>query len=501
MLRRESVCVLVRDRRGVSAAQRVDQLLSTWEQRLGVILPRPVVFDADLTVPGMRLSPSDTKWICNNVKTVVHCAASVLIEDTPFGEPMKTNLDGTRNLLDLIRDSVVEDFHFISSAYSYGRVPAGHRVVEELHPDDGPRGNVYQTSKMLAEHLVTSAAGGFTRTIYRPSTIIGESSSGYAPSFNAIYTPLRLGWLVFRNQAQLTPDIYQQLGARKKEARNLVPVDWVARAVSSLVRSPACHQRIYHLTNPTSTDGKDIILAMIETVLESRSLDVSEDSFADSERLDDADFGRRIEAFSSHFQADPEFDNSNFLRTGVCPPCPKVDQASLKRTFEHAIRVRFENHETQTEINRNSDLNQILVKLTRELSANRDGKSPKLNGNGNRYHTALPYRLTISGSGGGCWQIISESGSIRIGLPDGTADESPHLYATSRSIQDWLANRISFAEAQRSGKFLLMAKTSEVERSQEVFEELRELIRGSMNLSQFHSQNGTTHDETLTTIK
>ncbi|MHA0111913.1 SDR family oxidoreductase, partial [Klebsiella pneumoniae] len=62
---------------------------------------------------------------------------------------------------------------------------------------------MYEQSKCLSEHLVATSDGDFSRTIYRPSIIVGESTSGFAPSFNAIYTPLRLASIVLTESPSL----------------------------------------------------------------------------------------------------------------------------------------------------------------------------------------------------------------------------------------------------------------------------------------------------------
>jgi nucleoside-diphosphate-sugar epimerase len=468
--RREHTSVLVRGRRGISASDRVDQLLSVWEKRLGKVLPRPVVLEGDLRTDNLALSKAADKWFRQNVKSVVHSAASVLFQESPNGEPMKSNAEGTRHLLDFCRDSSVREFHYVSSAYSCGRVDHAKRVLEELHAEQGPFGNIYERSKCLAEHNVARAEGEFTRTIYRPSVIIGESESGYSPSFNAIYTPLRLAWLLLHQSTFKIPserDFLQQVGSQGTEARNLVPVDWVSKAIASIVREPSCHGGVYHITNPVPTEGRDIVSAMVQAVsVDGPIIPGSDTPAIANEAINLEGFGEHMEAYKSYLQSDPTFDNSRFRAAAVCPPCPAVGKEALLRAFSFAVRARFENHDVSAGIPRETEPRRSLEKLSassdpfsKKLAANGETRS-SAHGDSNRPDSSFDdcncsFRLTLSGSGGGIWQISTEAGEIRVGLPASNPDDGPQFYATAAAFRRWLDVGFSLEDGIRSGQFVM----------------------------------------------
>jgi len=95
---------------------------------------------------------------------------------------------------------------------------------------------------------------GHTLTVYRPSFLIGDSTTGYTTQFGGFY---QLGWLV-----SLIKERYRDPGngrmtrvplrvpGRSEDAQNIVPVDFVSRVVAEVIRRPQFHGRVYHLTNP-----------------------------------------------------------------------------------------------------------------------------------------------------------------------------------------------------------------------------------------------------------
>jgi long-chain acyl-CoA synthetase len=98
------------------------------------------------------------------------------------------NVSGTANVLDLCRRLPrLERVVHVSTAYVAGR---SEGVFAESDHDVGQSfRNTYEQSKWEAEYLV--ARSGLPVTIVRPSIVVGESHSGWTPSFNVIYWPLQ----------------------------------------------------------------------------------------------------------------------------------------------------------------------------------------------------------------------------------------------------------------------------------------------------------------------
>jgi thioester reductase-like protein len=83
-----SLALLVRPTRKMSAEQRVEALMATWDAQLGRPLPRPHVIQGDLSRPDLGLDAEDRGWIAENCDLVLHNAASLTFHGTDRnGEP------------------------------------------------------------------------------------------------------------------------------------------------------------------------------------------------------------------------------------------------------------------------------------------------------------------------------------------------------------------------------------------------------------------------------
>src|SRR5262249_28736296 len=120
----------------------------------------------------------------------------------------------------------------------------------------------YEKSKFEAERRV-GASRHVRATIYRPSVIVGDSRTGFTSSYHGLYRFLELGTRLASTPAAPTPapagSPAPNAGGRGRrilplrlpftgdEPRNLVLVDWVARAIVAIVNQPHHHGRTYHL--------------------------------------------------------------------------------------------------------------------------------------------------------------------------------------------------------------------------------------------------------------
>ena len=115
------IAVLVRSSIMERAQQRIENVLVQWEQEFGYALPRPPVLEADLCKPDLGLDQGDLNWIAKNCVSVIHNAASLSFEaNERTGEPYRSNVDGTRNVLELCQKTGVRQFHHVSTAYVCG---------------------------------------------------------------------------------------------------------------------------------------------------------------------------------------------------------------------------------------------------------------------------------------------------------------------------------------------------------------------------------------------
>ena len=97
-----------------------------------------------------------------------HCAADVNLGKDPEGKTYATNLEGTKNALELAHLLKVKALHYVSTAYVAGKT---NGIVMEGSLPATDWVNSYERSKFEAEKLVQKC--GIPYTIYRPSIIVG----------------------------------------------------------------------------------------------------------------------------------------------------------------------------------------------------------------------------------------------------------------------------------------------------------------------------------------
>lgn len=133
-------------------------------------------------VRGNLHDPGSLERAAHEIDVVYHCAARVVLPyqgDRP--EILKTNVEGTGNLLEACARAGVRRFVFVSSVAVYGDTDC--EVVSEDHPlvPNGP----YSESKVLAEKLIREYQGhrGLETAILRPCVIYGPGDDNFLPQF------------------------------------------------------------------------------------------------------------------------------------------------------------------------------------------------------------------------------------------------------------------------------------------------------------------------------
>lgn len=411
------VAVIVRPTRRANVRQRVEALMCYWDDLLGRQLPRPVILEGDICEPGLGLDEKSTRWAAQNVDTFVHNAASLTFISTGAdSEPWRSNNLGTQNCLDFCREAGITKFHHVSTAYTCG-LREGRILETELDVGQTP-GNDYEKSKILAEKLVHGAEFLTSRTIYRPSIIVGDSQTGYTNTFHGFYAPLQLLWMVAKSRDK---DETGQFNARSRlaltghEGKNFVPVEWVAAATAHILTHPEHHGKTYHLTPPHRVPSR-----LTRDVLE-QSVGFYGATFkGPNEKLENLDeneqlFYDHMQVYNSYWRDDPIFDRTNLLH--ACPhlPCPHVDRTMLLRLSQWAIDTEFGGGRQKT-INPPFDTYEHLEPLLQSSESNKPTPAAgRLLG------------LQVVGHGGGQWHVVWNDGKV-IGADMGLSDRCSAVY-------------------------------------------------------------------------
>lgn len=226
----------------------------------GLMRPLGVELDEHVTAGRLILREGalpenlpDGEW--GPTDDILACAASLQLFSNGNGEPYKTNVEGTRTLLEWADRHHVTRIHSVSTAYVCG----SHRdVIREVHhPRPASFQTEYEETKWQAEEMLAqwSRANGNTLTVTRPSFIIGDSTTGYTTQFGGFYQFARFVSLMkaecgSNSNGDGTYIPLRIPGRPDEQIQNLVPVDYAARMIAEIILHPELHGRIYHLTDP-----------------------------------------------------------------------------------------------------------------------------------------------------------------------------------------------------------------------------------------------------------
>ncbi len=244
--------LLVRPSREQSAESRVREILSEAQRA------RCEVVVGDVTLERFGLGESEFTSLASRTSQIIHCAASTHLGQS-LADARVSNVNGTAQVIALaneskrVREQAASLLH-VSTAYVVGDTDT--IVSPDLLQLDAPFRNAYEQSKAEAEALVRAARVPFT--IVRPSIIVGHSVTGVTSAFNVIYIPARF----------LAEGLFSILPGAPFTPFDLVPIDYVARAITALVQAPDCSGRSYHLCSGVGreTTVREILEFIVKTV-------------------------------------------------------------------------------------------------------------------------------------------------------------------------------------------------------------------------------------------
>ena len=192
--------------------------------------------EGDITQPLTHLGAAD-------LREVWHLAA---VYDLSVRREvgMRVNVEGTRNVLELAaRARNLSRLHYVSTCYVSGRYDG------IFHEDDLEKGqrfnNFYEETKQLAEVEVRARMrGGMPVTIYRPSVVVGDSTTGVTQKFDGPYFVMQ--WLERQGRIAVLPVV----GRPSRYTFNVVPRDFVIDAIDRLSAMERSAGKTYALADP-----------------------------------------------------------------------------------------------------------------------------------------------------------------------------------------------------------------------------------------------------------
>lgn len=341
LLAGKSLCVLARPSKKESAEKRIEDIIRFWEKQLHCAFPRPHVVAGEVTETGLGLSSEARKWVAEHCDRVLHNAAILEFHGSDReGEPWRTNLRGTENLLKFCKSVGLRDWHYVSTAYVCGD-RAGRIKENELNCGQGFR-NDYEESKFLSESAVRAADFLDQLTVYRPAVVAGDSVTAYTSTYHGIYLYLRIIAMVVQDKEPDADGVRRfslRWNCTGNEFRNIVPVDWVSAAMTRIFLNPAAHGDTYHLAPHTPTTLRDLC-AYVSSYFNTSGVEFVGKAPEDMSEFERESYAQ-VAIYEPYLTTDPTFDITNLLKFTADMPAPKIDEAMIHRFIRFGENDRW----------------------------------------------------------------------------------------------------------------------------------------------------------------
>jgi thioester reductase-like protein len=170
----------------------------------------------------------------------------------------KVNLIGAQNVLSFAeRCPQLTRFHYVSSCLVSGR-HTSHFTESDLDLGQSFDNNHDETLFLAEMEVQRARQGGMPVTIYRPARITGDSQTGAIARDDGLFD--LLWWLL----SQSAVDVMLFTGNPYRNRVNIVPRDYVVKALAYLSGLDGSVNKVYHLIDPAPLRIKDFVRVLGE---------------------------------------------------------------------------------------------------------------------------------------------------------------------------------------------------------------------------------------------
>ncbi len=210
---------------------------------------RVKLIEGDAASMDLGLSGAEIREIAGEVDRIHHCASvSYLGVDRAAAEHV--NIDGAREILEFATAcSQLKCLVHHSTALVSGDRTG---MVHERDLEAGQRfRNVVEETKARAEKRMRAAMGRLPIAVVRPSIIVGNSQTGEIDRFDGPYLHILL---IVTSPAEIA----LPMPSRGDAPLNLVPADYVARAIRAIGLDPRAPGRTFHVVDPAPLTARRV---------------------------------------------------------------------------------------------------------------------------------------------------------------------------------------------------------------------------------------------------
>ncbi len=246
------VLCLVRARSEQDAYEKLCHGLKQYEIFDPKLMQRVSIICGDLSSSRFGLAVEQFDRLVKDVDAIYHNGAMVNFMQ-PYAALKAANVSGTQEVLRLACAYKTKPVHYIStlSVFGSGATTDSESFLEDDFPSpDFDREDGYSQSKWVAEQLVRIAANrGLPVTIHRPATVTGHSNTG-AWNLDNFLCRLIAGCI----------DIGK--APIEQMSFDIVPVDYVSKAIVYLSLQPQAVDKTFHFNNKSPVKSGDIVAWM-----------------------------------------------------------------------------------------------------------------------------------------------------------------------------------------------------------------------------------------------
>jgi NAD(P)-dependent dehydrogenase (short-subunit alcohol dehydrogenase family) len=233
--------VLVRE----ASRERLDALVERWGAGDRI---HPVVGDLEAPLLGVGGA-----WLEEHKGTIDHFFHLAAIYDmTAEAERNDAlNVDGTRNAVALANALDAGHLHHTSSVAVSGSFKGLFR--EDMFDEGQKLPSAYHRTKFESERVVRDEATVPWR-VYRPAIVVGHSETGEMDKIDGPYYFFK----AIQKARHWLPEWFPLVGPELGYT-NIVPVDYVARAMDHIAHLPDLDGQAFHLAGPRSQRSGDVL--------------------------------------------------------------------------------------------------------------------------------------------------------------------------------------------------------------------------------------------------
>ncbi len=219
-------------------------------QYWGVSAARAVPVFGDLTSKKLGVTSDSLKKLKGQIDHFYHLAA-VYDLGADEASQIAVNIDGTRNTVELAKAIDARHFHHVSSIAAAGLYEGVFRedMFDEAENYDHP----YFMTKHESEKIVRTECK-LPWSVYRPAMVVGDSKTGEMDKIDGPYYFFKL----IQRMRQLLPPWMPSVGLEGGRI-NIVPVDFVVDALSTISHTKGIEKKCYHLVDPVGYRVGDVL--------------------------------------------------------------------------------------------------------------------------------------------------------------------------------------------------------------------------------------------------